>query len=51
MIWKLDNNYNYDDRLKGNCLGLDEFINEFKQYGFEYVCRDMPMYYQTTPEQ
>ena len=51
MIWKLDNNYNYDDRLKGNCLGLDEFISEFKQYGFEYVCREMPMYYQTTPEQ
>lgn len=43
-IWKLDNNYDYDERLRGNCLGFEQFISDLKQWGFVYVGRELPMY-------
>lgn len=43
-IWKLDNNYDYDERLRGNCLGFEQFISDLKQWGFIYVGRELTMY-------
>ena len=46
-LWKLDNNYEYDERLRNNCTGLEQFINDLKTWGFEYVGREIPMYGQS----
>lgn len=43
-IWKLDNNYDYDERLRGNCIGFEQFVADLKQWGFQYVGRELPMY-------
>ena len=46
-IWKLDNNFDYDERLKGNCTGFDEFVADLAQYGYEYVGREITVYGET----
>jgi hypothetical protein len=46
-IWKLDNNFDYDERLKGNCTGFDEFIADLAAFGYEYAGREITVYGQT----
>ena len=46
-MWKLDNNFDYDERLKGNCTGFDEFIADLAAFGYEYVGREITVYGQT----
>lgn len=46
-VWKLDNNFDYDDRLKNNCTGFDEFVADMTAYGYEYVGREMTVYLRT----
>ena len=46
-IWKLDNNYDYDERLKNNCEGFEEFWKDLQAYGYEYVGREIPLYRET----
>ena len=43
-IWKLDNNFDYDERLKGNCIGFEEFVSDLSQFGYEYVGREITVY-------
>lgn len=46
-LWKLDNNFENDVRLRNNCLGFDEFYAEITSYGYEVVGREIPVYLQT----
>jgi ATP-dependent exoDNAse (exonuclease V) beta subunit len=46
-IWKLDNNFDYDERLKGNCIGFEEFVSDLSQFGYEYVGREITVYGET----
>ena len=46
-IWKLDNNFDYDERLKSCCTGFDEFLADIGTYGFEPVGREITVYGQT----
>lgn len=46
-LWKLDNNYDYDERLRSNCIGLGQFVSDLQAWGFEYVGRELTMYGQS----
>ena len=46
-LWKLDNNFDADERLKSNCTGFDEFWTDLQAYGYEYVGREIRLYRQT----
>lgn len=46
-VWKLDNNFEYDPRLKNNCLGFEEFYSEIQKYGYSVVGREITVYVQT----
>lgn len=46
-VWKLDNNFDYDERLKSNCLGFDQFVSDMEQKNFKYVGRELPVYLRT----
>lgn len=46
-VWKLDNNFDYDERLKSNCTGFDEFVADMRGYGYEYVGREITVYVRT----
>lgn len=44
-MWKLDNNYDYDQRIHGLCEGFNQFykiISEKTDY--QYICREEKMY-------
>lgn len=43
-LWKLDNNFDNDERLKNNCTGLDEFKKDLEGFGFVYVGREITVY-------
>lgn len=43
-LWKLDNNYEYDERLKAITTGLDEFVSEINALGFIFIDREVPVY-------
>lgn len=43
-LWKLDNNFDYDERLKANCTGFEEFYRDVQSYGFQYVGRELTVY-------
>ena len=43
--WKLDNNYDYDDRIKNLCKGFEEFYNVLtEKTDYKYVCREEKMF-------
>ena len=42
-LWKLDNNYDYDDRLKNNCNSFDDFYNLFNKK-YQFVDREQTVY-------
>lgn len=43
--WKLDNNYEYDERLRNNCKGFDDFIDVLaRSTDYEYVGRETALY-------
>lgn len=45
-LWKLDNNYDYDNRLKTHCTAFDDFISLLKESGdTEFICREKTVYY------
>ena len=46
-MWKLDTNFDYDERLKANCKGFDEFWADLQAYGYEYVGREITLYRET----
>lgn len=42
--WKLDNNYDYDPRIKGLCKGFEEFHSIITgRTDYKYVCREEKM--------
>lgn len=44
-LWKLDNNYDYDDRLQSNCIAFDNFLTNIQsKTDYEYVTREEKMY-------
>ena len=46
--WKLDNNYDYDDRIKNLCKGFDEFYKILSEKtDYQYVCREERLYIQS----
>ena len=45
-LWKLDNNFDYDERLQGLCKGFDEFYAEITAMGFQFIGREIPVYVQ-----
>lgn len=46
ILWKLDNNFDYDDRLKAHCKAFDDFYNLLKTSGdYEFVAREKTVYY------
>ena len=47
-LWKLDNGYDYDDRLKSICKGFDDFYNFIlTKTNYKYVARELPLYCKT----
>lgn len=46
-VWKLDNNFDYDERLKNNCIGFDQFVSDMSAMNFKYVGRELPLYLKT----
>lgn len=42
-LWKLDNNYDYDDRLKNNCSSFDNFYNLFNKK-YQFIDREQTVY-------
>ena len=45
-LWKLDNNYEWDERLKGVCDSFDSFYSLTQQSGdTEFVAREVTVYY------
>lgn len=45
-IWKLDNNYDYDERLKGVCESFDNMYAQMMQSGdVKFVAREQTVYY------
>lgn len=49
-IWKLDNNFEFDDRLKNICLGFDQFYEDITKYDFEFVGRELTLYGECLPD-
>ena len=44
--WKLDNNYEYDERLHAHCDAFDDFYNLLKTSGdYEFITREKTVYY------
>lgn len=43
-LWKLNNNYDTDLRLKNNCIGFDQFYADICALGFEYAGREITVY-------
>lgn len=43
-IWKLDNNFDTDMRLKNNCMGFEQFKSDILAAGFEYAGREISVY-------
>ena len=44
-LWKLDNNFEYDNRLKGLCTGFEQFYKLLSENtDYTYVTREMTMY-------
>ena len=47
-MWKLDNAYEYDERLNANCKGFDEFYEFIStKTNYKYVARELPLYCKT----
>lgn len=47
--FKIDNNFDIDERLKNNCLGVIQFYDFItKMTNYKFVAREVPVYY-TTP--
>lgn len=46
-LWKMENNFDYDDRLRANCLGLDQFWNDLTPYQYQFVGREITVYVET----
>lgn len=46
-MWKMDNGYDYDERLQSNCKGFDEFYETMTKSGFQYVGRELTLYGKT----
>lgn len=45
-MWKLDNNYEYDERLLGLCNSFDHFMEFINKSGdMKFVARELPLYY------
>lgn len=45
-IWKLDNNYDYDERLKGICESFDNMYGQMSASGdVKFVAREQTVYY------
>ena len=43
--WKLDNNYDYDQRIKGLCAGFEQFYDVItNKTDYKYVCREEKMF-------
>lgn len=43
--WKLDNNYDYDPRIKGLCTGFEQFYDVLtNKTDYKYVCREEKMF-------
>lgn len=46
MLWKMDNNYDYDTRLKGICDGFDQYYKWLtEETDYVFVFRENPLYY------
>ena len=45
MLWKLDNDYDNDNRLKNVCTSFDHFLEKIKEYDIEYIDREQTVYY------
>lgn len=44
-LWKLDNNFDNDERLKGICLGFEQFYNNLLlKTDYKYISREEKMY-------
>lgn len=47
-LWKLDNNFDNDERLNNTCKGLDEFVLWLtSNTNYRYVARELSMYCKT----
>lgn len=47
-LWKLDNAYDYDARLKSICTGFDQFYEFIStKTNYKYVARELPLYCST----
>lgn len=45
-LWKMDNNYEWDERLNGICTGFDQFYSYLKENSdYEFVCREIPIWF------
>lgn len=43
--WKLNNNFDYDPRIKGLCTGFEQFYKTItEKTDYKYVCREEKMY-------
>ena len=49
-IWKLDNNFLSDDRLKNICLGFDQFYEDITGFDFEFISRELTLYGECEPD-
>ena len=44
-LWKLEHNYEYDNRLNGICTGFDQYYKLLKEHtDYEYVTREQMLY-------
>jgi len=44
-LWKLDNNFDYDERLQGLCKGFDQFLGIVaSKTDYVFVARELPLY-------
>ena len=43
-MWKLDNNFDYDERLKNNCSSFDEFYKVFSPK-YDFVTREVDIFF------
>lgn|SRR5574344_1530376 len=44
-IWKLNHNFETDNRLKNLCLSFNNFYDRIKNSDYKYVAREIPLYY------
>lgn len=46
-LWKLDNDFDGDERLRNNCLGVEEIRNNMMAKGYQYLGREIQVYART----